>query len=411
MVISAGIAPRIMSNSSVNDSRILKIGLIGCGGRGTGAAHQALSADEKVVITAMADVFEDKMQQSLKNLKDLHPAKVKVDKSNQFLGFDAWRKLIETDVDVILLATPPAFRPDHLQAAIRSGKHVFCEKPMAVDASGIRKVLAAADLAKQKKLSLVSGFCWRYHFPKRAIFEQVHKGAVGKINTVYNTYNTGALWHKPKQPDWNKLQYEMRNWIYYNWLSGDHIAEQAVHSLDMMAWAMKDALPLRATGTGGRQSRTDDKFGNVFDHFAIVFEYPENVKGIHFSRQQKNCSNSYAVQITGSEGNATIDCIKRQHIIVGKNNWRYDGEENNMYQTEHDELFASIRDEQPINDGKWMAQSTMLAILGRMAAYSGKTITWDEAIQSTETLGPDVEDYHWEMDWPMPPVAKPGIND
>lgn len=408
-IAGLGLSNSLLAMPGRISSQTLKVGLIGCGGRGTGAANQALNADENVVLTAMADVFENRMTQSFNNLKKLHPGKVKVDQSGQHLGFDAWQKVIDSDVDVIILATPPAFRPDHLATAIKAGKHVFCEKPMAVDAPGVRKVMKAAKQAQQKSLSLVSGFCWRYHYPKRATFDKIRNGAVGKVTSIYNTYNTGELWSRPRQPEWTQLEFEMRNWLYYNWLSGDHIAEQAVHSLDMMSWAMGDQQPIAATGTGGRQSRTADIYGNVYDHFAIVYEYPDNVTGYHFSRQQKNCSNSYAVQVTGDQGNATIDCIRRIHQISSDEEWRYKGEENNMYQTEHDELFASIRSGKPINDGQWMAQSTMLAIMGRMAAYTGQKITWEEALQSNQTLGPGIDEYNWQLKWPTPPVAQPGI--
>ncbi|MGK7396604.1 MAG: Gfo/Idh/MocA family protein, partial [Candidatus Cyclobacteriaceae bacterium M3_2C_046] len=254
-------------------------------------------------------------------------------------------------------------------------------------------------------------FCWRYHEPKRATFGKVLDGAVGEIKTIYNTYNTGALWSKPRQPDWSDLEYKMRNWLYHNWISGDHIAEQAVHSLDMMAWALGDQLPVKAMGTGGRQSRTEEIYGNVFDHFAIVYEYENDVKGFHFSRQQQGCANSYAVEVLGTEGHCMVDCIRRRHEIKGKTNWRYKGEENNMYQTEHDELFASIRNGKPINDGTWMAHSTMLALMGRMAAYTGQEITWEDALNSNETLGPTMDQYDWNLNWPTAAVAKPGITE
>lgn len=391
------------------NSDTLKVGLVGCGGRGTGAANQALNADPNVVLHAVADVFEDEMNNSLENLKKAHGKKVQVAKDHQFLGFDAYQKLIDSGVDVVLLATPPGFRPDHLTAAIDAGKHVFCEKPVAVDTPGIKKVLAAAQKAKDKNLSLMSGFCWRYHLPKRAIFDKILSGAVGNISTIYNTYNTGTLWSKPRQEDWNEMEFQLRNWLYYNWLSGDHIAEQAVHSLDMMAWALGDKLPVSAVGTGGRQVRTDDQYGHIFDHFAITYAYEDGPRGFHFSRQQFNCANSYAVEVFGDQGKATIDCIRDQHTIEGVEKWRYKGEQNDMYQTEHDELFAAIRKDAPINDGEFMAHSTMLAIMGRMAAYTGQEITWEEAMNSEEKLGP--KEYSWDLTYAMPDVAKPGITE
>ena len=388
-------------------SNILKVGLIGCGGRGAGAAVQALQADRNVVLTAMADVFPDRLDESYKELVAQFPGKVKVDKANMFVGFDAYRKVIESGVDVVLLATPPAFRPDHMMAAIEAGKHVFCEKPVAVDAPGVRKVLAAAKKGKEKRLSVVSGFCFRYDFPKRALFEKVLKGEIGEIKNVYTVRNGGQLWSKPRQSGWSDMEYQLRNWLYYSWLSGDFITEMMVHSLDMMSWAMGDKNPVKATGTGGRQSRVEEIYGNVYDHFAVEYEYDHGVKGIHFSRQQDGCSTTSRVEIAGTQGNAFIGGNK--HEIIGKVNWQYDGQKNDMYQTEHDELFASIRQGKPANDGELMARSTMLGILGRMAAYTGQTITWDEALNSNQVIGPAVDQYSWELKWAGPEIAKPGI--
>ncbi len=392
--------------SSMN-SNTLKVGLIGCGGRGAGAASQALQADSNVVLTAMADVFSDRLDESYKELIEMHPEKVKVDKANRFIGFDAYKKVIESDVDVVLLATPPGFRPDHLMAAVEAGKHALCEKPVAVDAPGVRKVLAAAKIAKEKKLSVVSGFCFRYDFPKRALFERVLKGEIGEIRNVYTVRNGSELWSKPRQSGWSDMEYQLKNWLYYSWLSGDFITEMMVHSLDMMSWAMGDKNPVKATGTGGRQSRVEEIYGNVYDHFAIEYEYDDGVKGIHFSRQQKGCSNTNRVEIAGSEGNALIH--GKKHEITGKTKWQYDGIENDMYQTEHDELFASIREGKPLNDGELMSRSSMLGVLGRMAAYTGQTITWEEAMNSNQVLGPTIDQYTWELKWPGMEIAKPGI--
>jgi len=390
---------------------VLKVGLIGCGGRGTGAANQALVADNDVVLWAMGDVFNDRLEDSHNNLRKLHTGRIKVDKKRKFVGFDAYKEVIGSGVDVVILTTPPAFRPDHLTAAIDAGKHVFCEKPVAVDAQGIRKTLEATKKAKTKNLNLVSGLCWRYDFAKKATFEKVLNGAIGEISTIYNTYNTGALWSKERQPNWSGMEYKLRNWLYYNWLSGDHLVEQAVHSLDWMSWAMGDRPPLRVSGTGGRQSRVAAIYGNVYDHFALVYEYENGVKGFHFSRQQQGCDQSYMAEIAGTNGMATVDAIKNKHNIQGTGSWSYDGKQNNMYQSEHDELFAAIRNGKSINDGDRMALSTMLAIAGRMAAYSGKTITWDEAINSDVSITPHIDDYSWGLQWNDPAVAKPGFTE
>ncbi|MBK8504336.1 MAG: Gfo/Idh/MocA family oxidoreductase [Saprospiraceae bacterium] len=399
------------SKASGINSETIKVGLIGCGGRGTGAALQATRADSNVVLTVMADIFEDTLKESHSALMGENPEKIKVDPANMFIGFDAYKKVLDSDVDVVLLTTPPSFRPGHLRAAIEAGKHVFCEKPVAVDAPGIRHVIESAKMAKMKGLALMSGFCWRHDDPKNATFARLLDGAIGDIHTVYNTYNTGELWFKDRQPGWNDFQTTIRNWLYYNWLSGDHITEQAVHSLDMMSWAFGDVMPISATGTGGRQSRTEDKFGNVYDHFAIVFDYPDGKKGFHFSRQQKNCSRAYGLDITGDKGRCNIH-VSNNHEIIGKKNWKWEDdkkERNDMYQTEHNELFASIRAGKPFNDGIMMAHSTLLAIWGRMAAYTGQTISFEEALNSNETLGPDLNAYSWDLRWPLKDVAQPGI--
>ncbi len=386
----------------------LKVGLIGCGGRGAGAASQALAADPDTILTAMGDVFSDRLDESYEALLEMYPNRVKVDKTNKFIGFDAYQKVINSGVDVVLLATPPTFRPDHMAAAVEAGKHTFCEKPVAVDAPGVRKVLAAAKRAKEKKLSVVSGFCFRYDFPKRALFEKVLKGEIGEIKTISTIRNGGPLWSKAKQPGWSDMEYRLRNWLYYTWLSGDFITEMMVHSLDMMSWAMGDKPPLKATGTGGRQVRMEEVYGNVYDHFAIEYEYENGARGYHFSRQQDGCSNVNKVEIAGTLGNATIGGANG-HEITGKTKWSYQGEVNDMYQTEHNELFASIRQGKPMNDGESMARSSMLGILGRMAAYSGQTITWDEALNSTQVLAPAIGQYSWELKWPIAEVAMPGI--
>ena len=394
-------------SSFAMNSDTLKVGLIGCGGRGTGAANQALNADPNVVLTHMADIFEDRLELSLKSLKKLHGGKIKVEKDTKYVGFDGVKKVMESDVDVVILTTPPYFRPQQLEMAVEAGKHVFCEKPVAVDAPGIKRVLAAAKKAKEKNLSLVSGFCWRYHTPKRETFGKILDGAIGNVQSIYNTYNTGGLWLRDVEPDWSPMRKKMRNWIYYNSISGDHIVEQAIHSIDMMSWALGDVAPLKATGTGGRQSRIGADYGNVFDHFAIVYEYENEVKGYHFSRQQKDCSNSYGLEIMGDKGSSIINCSRGKHSISGVENWKFRGKDNDMYQQEHDELFASIRNGKPMNDGEWMAQSTMLGIMGRMVAYTGQTITYEEAINSTEKLGPEHMDENTAFT--ELPVAKPGI--
>lgn len=399
------------ANKKIN-ADTLKVGLIGCGGRGSGAAAQALSADPNVVLHAMGDLFSDKLQESLKNLKEIHGDKVAVSPEHQYVGFDAYKKVIASGVDVVILTTTPSFRPLHLEAAVEAGKHIFCEKPVAVDAAGYRKVLEASKKAKAKNISIVSGFCWRFHEPKRAAFGKINAGAIGKVSTVYNTYNTGATYRtwQPENPRLDSAEWQLRNWPFFNWLSGDHLVEQAVHSVDMMSWAFNDINPVSVVATGGRQVRTDVKAGNIYDHFAITYEYPDGAKGFHVSRQQPGCENSYSVEAWGTKGNAIIDCSKNVHQVNSNGKlWTYSGKQNDMYQTEHDELFAAIRKGKTISQGDAVAHGSMLAIIGRMAAYTGKKITWEDAINSQEALGPDVTSYTFDLTIPVTDVAKPGV--
>ena len=391
------------------NSDTLRIGLIGCGGRGSGAASQALSADNNVALVAMGDAFEDRLQSGLKNLRTSHAEKVTVTPEKCFVGLDAYEKVIDSGVDVVILATPPGFRPAHLKAAVAAGKHVFCEKPITTDATSVHSVLATAEKTKQKNLSLVAGFCYRYNNGVRAIMQQIHDGSIGEIRALYTTYNTGYVWSPfARQPDWTEMQCQVKNWYYYTWLSGDHITEQAVHSIDKMAWAMKDVPPVKCIAHGGRQVRTGPEFGNIFDHFSVVYDYPNGVRGFHFSRQQPGCFNDNSDYIMGSDGVAHIvRAFSGPFVVKGKQNWRFKEEKpSDMYQNEHDELFASIRSGKPINDGVRMAHSTLLAIMGRMAAYTGQEVTWEQALNSKEDLLPP------KMSWDAPvsvlPVAMPG---
>jgi len=410
LLIGGAVLPLGFStNALAANDNVLKVGLIGCGGRGTGAAVQALKADSNAVLTCMADAFPDHLANSLSSISKANPNQVKVDKAQQFVGFDAYQKVLDSDVDVVILTTPPAFRPGHFKAAIEAGKHVFCEKPVAVDAAGVRSVLESARKAKEKGLAVVSGFTFRYDFPKRAFFEKVQSGQLGKILTVNTVRNGGGLWSKPRQPDWKNMEYQLRNWLYYDYLSGDYLVEMMCHSLDMMSWAMGDQLPISATGTGGRQARTDEIYGNVWDHFAIEYDFANGAKGFHFSRQQQGCSNTNKVEVVGKDGYGLVDVGRGVHEIFGANAWNYDGEKNNPYETQHEELFASIRAGKPMNEGELMANSTMLAVLGRMVGYSGQTITWEDALKSEKVLGPSLKEYHWDLDWAVNPVAVPGV--
>lgn len=388
---------------------MLRIGLVGCGGRGTGAAAQALKADDGARLVAMADAFDDRLEKSLTTLtkKEDLVARIDVPAARQFVGFDAYRKLLDTGVDVVLLTTPPHFRPLHLKAAIEAGVHVFAEKPVAVDAPGVRSILETCRQAEEKKLSVVSGLCLRYCYGFREAIRRIHEGQLGTVTTVYANDYRGGIWRRAREPDWTDMHYQMRNWYYYTWLSGDFNVEQHVHYLDICAWAKGNRYPAKAIGMGGRQVRTGPEYGNIYDHHSVVYEYDDGARLVANTRQIPGCKGNSSAQVVGTKGRGSLDeSSDGLWIESGGQKWTYDGERNQFYQTEHDELFASIRSGEPINNGEYMAHSTMLAILGRMATYTGQEIAWEQAINSQEDLSP--ERYEWG---PAPDVkiAMPGV--
>ena len=390
----------------VNGSDVLRVGLIGCGGRGTGAAAQALAADKNVKLTAMGDAFKDRLESSLAELnKDQTiAAKIDVQQDRCFVGFDAYKAVIASGVDVVLLASPPQFRPLHLRAAVEAGKHIFAEKPVAVDAPGVRSVLTICEEAKKKNLSVVSGLCLRNSLGFQETIQRIHDGAIGEVLTLQANDYRGPIWVKPRQPDWSDMEWQMRNWYYFTWLSGDFNVEQHVHYLDVCAWVMKGEYPVRAVGMGGRQVRTGPEYGNIFDHHSVTYEFANGTKLFSNCRQQPGCYNDMSCYATGSKGTAEIS--ERVPMIMTDKQWKFRGPQNNIYQTEHDELFASIRNGKPINNGEYMAKSTLLAIMGRMATYTGQMITWEQAMNSKEDLTP--AKYEWGP-IPTPAIAVPGV--
>jgi len=384
-------------------SGTIKVGLIGCGGRGTGAAEQALTADSGTKLIAMADAFQDRLDDSLSELKGSKVAsRVDVPKDRQYAGFDAYKHVTD-QVDVVLLTTPPHFRPLHLAYAVEKGVHAFVEKPMAVDGPGLRKFIQACKDAQAKSLSLVNGFCWRYDGPRRETMKQVFDGKIGDVVAIETTYNSHGVWdpRKIRERCSSDMEYQMRNWYYYGWLSGDHIVEQAVHGIDTMGWVMGDKLPVRCWGIGGRQSRTDAKYGNIWDHFSVVYEYPDNVRGYHHCRHWENTPTQTKDYILGTKGTADVF----GNTIAGANKWRYRGPKTDKYQVEHDEMFAAIRDGKPINNGEKAAWSTLLALMGRTAAYTGQVLTPNMVLNSAEDLTPPKYEFG---PLAMPPIPVPG---
>lgn len=382
------------ADAPASGNRILKVGLIGCGGRGTGAAAQALKADPDVRLTAMGDVFADRLESSLVTLRKITAVAGRIDvtPATSFVGLDAYQKVIDSGVDVVLLTSTPGFRPEHLRAAISAGKHVFCEKPVAVDGPGVRSVLASAAEAKRKNLSLMSGFCWRYDPRMRATVAQLHGGAIGDIRTILAAYHTSTLTTKfpgTRKPGQTDLEWQLRNWYNFTWLSGDHLVEQAIHNVDKIAWFMKQEMPTQAIGVGGRAAPA---YGNTFDHFSVSYEYASGARAMLSCRQHDGTHNEVTDYVTGTKGIFSNGRLATQGI-TGATNWKYTGPTRDMYQVEHDELFAAIRADKPVNDGVPMAQSTLMAIMGRMAAYTGQVVTWDQAMNSKEILMPE------KLDW------------
>jgi len=395
----------IAQQAQVAGRDFLRVGLVGCGGRGTGAASQALMADRNVKLVAMGDAFNERLRSSLETLRrdPTLTDKIDVPAERCFVGFDAYRRVIDA-VDVVLLCTPPHFRPAHLRAAVQANKHVFAEKPIAVDAPGVRSVLATCAEARNRNLSVVSGLCLRYSNGYRETMRRLHDGAIGDLVALQANDLRGRIWMYPREKAWSDMEWQMRNWYYFTWLSGDFNVEQHVHNLDVCVWAMRDRYPEKCFGLGGRQVRVGTEYGNIYDHFSVSYQYANGAKIFSHTRQQVGCNNDITVHALGTQGKAEIS--ERRLAITGARPWQLRGQDNEFYQTEHDELFASIRNGRPINNGEYMCKSTLMAIMGRMAAYTGQEITWDMALNSKEDLSP--AGYAWGR-LPMPAVAMPGV--
>jgi myo-inositol 2-dehydrogenase / D-chiro-inositol 1-dehydrogenase len=387
------VASRIPLHAS--PTATIRVGLIGCGGRGTGAARDCLSASEGVELVALGDLFPDRLESCRSNLakeaagKPAFAAKYKVTDSRCFTGFDAYQRVIDSGVDMVLLATPPAFRPAHLAAAVAAGKHVFTEKPVAVDAAGVRSVLASAEMARQKNLGLVAGTQRRHDAGYRAVIERVHGGAIGDVVSGQVFWNQGGLWMNARKPEWTDTEWQVRNWLYFTWLSGDHIVEQHIHNIDVANWVI-GSHPVKAIGVGGRQSRTDPAYGHIFDHFAIDFEYPNGARVLSMCRQINGSADNVSEHFIGTRGrtNAATE-------IEGPQAWKYDAQTaankpqfSNPYVQEHYDLVASIRAGAPLNEGRQVAESTLSAIMGREAAYTGQVIEWDALLNAKQDIVP-----------------------
>lgn len=420
------LAPRVHAT----EEHTLKVALIGCGGRGTGAAVQALSTASPVTLWAMADAFEDRLQTSLTGLakglearydreaSDGLGQRIDVPKERQFVGLDAYRKAIDSGVDVVVIAGPPGFRPQHFEYAIAAGKHVFMEKPVATDAPGVRRVLAAAEEAKRKNLKVGVGLQRHHQASYQEAIRRIHDGELGEIMSLRCYWNSGPPAKTPfARGNLSELEYQVRNWYFFAWLSGDHICEQHIHNLDVCNWIMQ-AHPLEAEGMGGRQVRTGKEYGDIFDHHAVEFTYAGDVKLSSQCRQMPGCANRVTEHARGALARADLGTnvcsIVRGEETIWRSQRARGGHGPNPYQVEHDVLFDAIRNDKPHNEAESGALSTMTAILGRLATYSGKTVKWDDAFGSEIKLTTDAET--WDAAAPtlrdergFYPVAVPGV--
>ena len=383
----------------------IKVGVVGCGGRGSGATRDSLEADPGVKILAMADVFEDRLRSNLDSAKTRFPDRVDVPADRQFLGFDAYKKIIELDLDYIIFATPPFFRSEQVAAAIEAGKNVFMEKPVAVDPVGCRRVMAAGDMAAQK----TSG----HHRTAKDVdmkicyldcVKLVQDGAIGDIVSAECYWNQGQLWYKNRESKWSDMEWMIRNWVNWRWLSGDHIVEQHVHDLDVINW-FKGTHPARAVGMGGRAHRVT---GDQYDYFAVDYEYSDGMHCASYCRQINGCANAVEERVVGTKGSTQSQSGRTE--ILGANAWKYQRKGKNVvspYVQEHIDLIASIRNGSGLNEARRIAESTLTAIMGREAAYSGRTVTWDEMMKSDLKLGP--ETLNWDVACPEVKIPVPGV--
>ncbi len=398
-------------------SDVIKIALIGCGGRGTGATFDAFASGQNIKLVAMADAFQDNLDTTYNTLKEKFGEKVDVPDSRKYVGFDGYKAAIK-DADVVILTTPPGFRPEHFEEAVKQGKHVFMEKAVAVDIPGVRRVLAAAEIAKSKKLNVVVGLQRRYQTNYREAIKRIHDGAIGDVVSGQVYWNSGGVWVRPRKPGQTEMEYQMRNWYYFNWLCGDHIVEQHVHNIDIANW-VKGKYPVSIQGTGSRAQRTAKEYGEIYDNFALELTYDDGSVVYSQCRHFEGISNRVDETFQATKGRVYMSASNQAILwdAQGKEIYRHDPKGNpNAYQQEHKELFQAIANgEYKFNDAEYGAYSTLTGVIGRIACYTGKVIKWDKALESTIDLMPT--NYAWDaLPKILPnengeyPIAIPGKN-
>jgi predicted dehydrogenase len=391
-------------------SDVIKVGVVGCGGRGSGAAENIVDSTNGVKITAVGDVFKHRAERLRNFLSKERPDKAEIADDRVFVGIDAYKKVIDSGIDLVVLATPPGFRPRHIEYAVAAGKNIFTEKPVAVDAPGIRRCLAAYEESRKKNLGIVAGTQRRHQTGYLETMQRLHDGAIGEITGGRCYWNQGAIWFRSRdelkrfaeKP--GDVAYQMHNWYHFVWTCGDHFVEQHVHNLDVINWALR-ALPVRCVGLGGRSNRPAGDpavVGNIFDHFAVDYEYPNGVHILSMARQIAGTKSNVSEAVVGTKGTCQVNA----YTIRGEKAWRFGGRDNAPYVQEHTDLIKSIRDGRPLNELKTVAESTLTAIMGRMSTYTGQEIGWEQALNSKQDTFP--KDLSWDAKLDTPPVAMPG---
>ena len=382
-------SPLMPQHVHASGSDILKVGLIGCGGRGLGAAVDALNADPQTELYAVADIFPTRMNEGVALLREWFGPRVTATPDRCFVGFDAYKKLIATEVDVVLIAAPTYFHPHYLKASIEAGKHTFCEKIHAVDSPGVRMVLAATALAKEKGLSVVSGLAWRYDTGAIETMKRVHDGEIGEIVSLEETCNTGSLRSRERTPDQTEMEHQIDNWFNFTWLAADLPGLNLVHHLDKASWAMKEEVPISCWGTGGRQTRLGPLHGQAWDHHATVFEYANGVRLHAYCRQQNGTYSDVSDRYYGTKGMCDLLAYQLSKMDGNRTSlWKFPGGPSNRFQLEQEALLKSVRSGNPINNGQYMAHSSLMGIMATWASYTGNVITWADAMNSDYHIGP-----------------------
>lgn len=400
---ASGVATGVALHRSAHaaGSEVIKIALIGCGGRGTGAAINALSTKAPVRLVAMHDAFRDRLERSLKAIRNRCPDRVDVPQERRFTGLDGYLHAIEADVDMVLLCAPPGFRPMQFEAAVKAGKHVFMEKPVATDAPGIRRILAANAEAKRKGLAVAVGHHLRHEIKHKEAIGRIHEGMIGQVKFLRIYFNSSGVWVYERRPQETEMQYQVRNWYYFTWLSGDHIVEQHVHDIDVANWITR-GHPVSAHGMGGRQVRIGKQYGEIFDHHSVEFEYADGTRCFSVCRHMPGCWQSFSEHAHGTKGEVNIEGHGQAMLrVFGGPTLKWERGPDG-HQLEMDDLFAALLAGQPYNEGDWGAEASMTAILGRMATYSGRVVRWDEALQSDLNLLPE------RLAWDAQPKPRPG---